>query len=206
VTKKIFKTLSYILHPVFMPFIGVLIIFSISHLALMPFESKKAILSLIAIITVFFPLAIIPILYFQKTISGITMPSKQERLLPMFLTSVFYYFGYYILNKYSAHIFLQQYMLAVFISVILASLINIRWKISLHMIGIGGLLGLLSALAYLYGLHINWILMTTILLAGIIGTARLYLNEHNPSQVYSGFMMGYVLNFGVIVLLNTVSK
>ena len=201
-TKKIFKTLSYILHPVFMPFIGVLIIFSISHLALMPFESKKAILSLIAIITVFFPLAIIPILYFRKTISGITMPSKQERLLPMFLTSVFYYFGYYILNKYSAHIFLQQYMLAVFISVILASLINIRWKISLHMIGIGGLLGLLSALAYLYGLHINWILMTTILLAGIIGTARLYLNEHNPSQVYSGFMMGYVLNFGIIVLLN----
>ncbi len=93
-------------------------------------------------------------------------------------------------------------MLAVFISVILASLINIRWKISLHMIGIGGLLGLLSALAYLYGLHINWILMTTILLAGIIGTARLYLNEHNPSQVYSGFMMGYVLNFGIIVLLN----
>lgn len=202
-TKKIFKTLSYILHPVFMPLLGVIIILSISHLAMLPFESKKAILILVAIITVFFPLAIIPILHYQKAITGVTMPSKKERLFPMFLSSFFYYFAYYILQKYTAPRFLQHYLLAIFICVLIASFINIKWKISLHMIGIGGLIGLLSALANLFNLHINWILMAAILIAGIIGTARLYLNEHNSSQIYSGFFLGYVLTFGIIVFFNS---
>lgn len=201
-TKRLFKTLSYIFHPIFMPFIGILIILSISHLALLPFVSKKAILSLVAIITVFFPLTIIPVLYYQKVITGITISNQRERLLPMFLTSVLYYFGYFMLNKYSAPLFLQKYMMAVFISVLLASFINIKWKISLHMIGIGGLIGLLSALAFLFGLHSNIILIASIIIAGTIGTARLYLKEHNSLQIYVGFLMGYILNFGIIVLLN----
>jgi len=202
-TKQIFKTLSFILHPVFMPLIGVLVIFSMSHLAFLPIESKRAILYLVAIITIFFPLAIIPILYFQRVITGVEISSNRERILPMFLTSVFYYFCYYILHKYSAPLFLQQYMLAVFVCVLLASLINIGWKISLHMIGIGGIIGLLSALTHLYGMHVNWILMLAVLIAGIIGTARLSLDEHNSTQIYSGFMMGYVINFGIIVFFNT---
>lgn len=201
-TKKIFKSLSYILHPVFMPLLGILLIFSMSHLALLPMEAKKAIVYLVAIVTVFFPLAIIPVLYYQKTLTGVEMTTRKERLIPLFLTTIFYYFGYYILNRYAAPLIIQHYMLAVFISVLFASLVNIGWKISLHMIGVGGLIGLLSALANLYGLHVNWILMVCILLAGIIGTARLYLNEHNAIQIYGGFIAGYVLNFGVIILFN----
>ncbi len=202
-TKKLFKSLSYILHPVFMPFIGVLLILNLSHLVMWPVESKKAILSLVGIITVFFPLAIIPFLYYKKALTGVTMPNKRERLLPLFLTSIFYFFGYYILHKYSAPLFLQQYMIAIFVSVFMASIINIGWKISLHMIGIGGLIGLLSAISHLFGLYVNWILMLAVLIAGIIGTTRLYLEEHNPSQIYTGFIMGYVINFSVIVFFNS---
>ena len=201
-TKKIFKVLSYILHPVFMPLLGILLIFTMSHLALLPLEAKKAIFYLVAIVTVFFPLAVIPVLYYQKTISGVEMSAKRERLVPLFLTTIFYYFGYFILHRYAAPLIVQHYMLAVFISVLFASLVNIGWKISLHMIGVGGLIGLLSAMANLYGLHVNWILMTCILVAGIIGTARLYLKEHNAIQIYGGFLVGYVLNFGVIILFN----
>ncbi len=201
-TKRLFKLLSYILHPVFMPFAGVIIVLSVSHLALLPIESKKAILYLMGIITVFFPLAIIPVLYYLKIITGATISNRQERLAPMFLTSVFYYFGYLVLHKYSAPLFLQQYMMAVFIAVFIASVINTKWKISLHMIGIGGLIGLLSALGHLFGLRVNLMLMASIFLAGIIGTGRLYLNEHSPSQIYGGFLLGYIINFGVIVLLN----
>ncbi len=71
------------------------------------------------------------------------------------------------------------------------------------MIGIGGLIGLLSALGHLYGMNVNWILMLAVFIAGIIGTARLYLNEHNATQIYSGFMLGYIVNFGIIVLFNS---
>jgi membrane-associated phospholipid phosphatase len=142
-------------------------------------------------------------LYFQKAITGVTISSQRERILPMFITSLFYYFGYYILHKYSAPLFLQHYMLAIFISVLFASIINIGWKISLHMVGIGGIIGLLSAITHLFGIPTNHFLMLAILVAGIIGTSRLYLNEHTSTQIYSGFMMGYVINFGIIVLFNS---
>lgn len=201
-TNKIFKTLSYIFHPVFMPLLGVLLIFSMSHFALLPIESKKAIIYLVAIVTVFFPLAIIPVLYFQRLISGAEMPEKRERLLPMFLTAVFYYFAYFLLHRYAAPVLFQHFLLAVFISVCLAAFINIAWKISIHMIGIGGLIGLLSAMSNVYGMHVNWMLMSLILIAGLIGTARLYLKEHNALQVYGGFLLGYVIIFTVLVLFN----
>jgi membrane-associated phospholipid phosphatase len=71
------------------------------------------------------------------------------------------------------------------------------------MVGIGGIIGLLSAITHLFGIPTNQFLMLAILLAGIIGTARLYLNEHTSTQIYSGFMMGYVINFGIIVLFNS---
>lgn len=199
---KIFKALSYILHPVFMPLLGVLLIFSMSHMAMMSFESKRAIVYLVAIVTILFPLALVPLFYFQKVITGFEMSAKKERLLPLFLTSVFYFFAYYLLRRYAAPLIFQQFLLGVFMSIGLAAFINIGWKISLHMIGIGGVIGLLSALSNVYGFHANWVLMLFIFAAGLIGTGRMYLKEHSAIQVYGGFLLGYVLNFGVLVLYN----
>ena len=202
--KKLSKILSYFFHPVFVPFVGVFIILNISHLVLLPEASKRAILYMVAIITIFFPFVILPVLYYQKIISKVTVSQRRERLLPLFLTAVSYYFGYYMLNKYAVPLFLQKYMMAAFISVLLAFIISIKWKISLHMIGIGGLIGLLSAMYHLFGLHNNIIFMLSILVAGVIGTVRLYLKEHDSAQIYGGFLMGYIVTFGVVVVLSTI--
>jgi len=201
-TKKLFTILSYLLHPVFMPLVGVILIFSMSHLALLPGDAKRAIIYLIVIVTVFFPLAIIPVLYLQKALTGIEISKRNERLLPLFITSVFYFLAYYILHRYAVPLIIQHFLLGVFICVSLASFIHIGWKISLHMVGIGGIIGLLSALSNIYGLYVSWVFMLCILSAGLVGTARLYLKEHNTIQVYAGFIMGYVLNFGVILIFN----
>jgi len=130
------------------------------------------------------------------------MSKRKERLIPLFLTTIFYYISYYILNKYSAPLFIQKYMISIFISILIASIINIKWKISLHMIGIGGIIGLMFALFYLYQIKDDTILYTLIISAGIIGTARLYLNEHNSRQIYIGFFIGYITNFTTIIFLN----
>lgn len=202
-TKHLFKALSYIFHPVFMPLLGVLLIFTTTHLALIPFDSKKAIVYLVALVTIFFPLALIPIFYFQKVITGIELSNRNERLLPLFVTTVFYFFAYFILRRYAAPVLLQHFLLGVFFSVCLASFISIGWKISLHMIGIGGIIGLISALSNVYGLYANNALIISILTAGVLGTARLYLKEHNATQVYTGFILGFILNFGTLALFNT---
>ncbi|MBI9069398.1 MAG: hypothetical protein JEZ09_19020 [Salinivirgaceae bacterium] len=201
-TKKIFTAVSFVFHPVFMPLVGIFIILSLSHLAMLPFEGKKAILLIVAITTLFFPLAVLPVLYYQKLITKITVTERKERLLPMFLTILFYYFGYYILHKYSAPVYLQHFLLATILSISLASIIHLKWKISTHMIGIGGILGLLSSMGFLFQTHFSNLMMLVILSAGLIGTSRLYLKEHNHLQIYSGFILGYLVTFLTIVLMN----
>lgn len=201
-TKKIFTAISWVLHPILMPISGIFIILSYSHLSLIPVEGKKAILLIVAITTIFFPMTIMPVLYYQRLITKITVPKRTERLIPLFLSVVFYLFGFYILNKYAAPLLLQQFLIATILCVLLASIIHLKWKISTHMIGIGGLLGLLSSMGNLFHLHFSWLIMLILFLSGLIGTSRLYLKEHNPFQVYVGFMLGYLVTFITIVTLN----
>jgi hypothetical protein len=200
--KQASKTISYLFHPVLMPLAGILAILAFSHLALLPYDGKAAILWIVSLTTLFFPLAMLPIFYFQKVITGITVSERRERLIPMLSTAGFYYFGYYLMHRYTAPLILQHFLLASFVCLLAATLVHLKWKISIHMIGIGGFIGLLSALSVLYQSQLNGLLMLSILIAGIIGSARLYLEEHNPRQIYTGFTLGYIITSGLILSLN----
>ena len=185
-----------------MTILGVTIILTYSHLAMLPFEGKKAIFIITALTTLLFPLAVIPLFLFQRLLTGYAFTDRKERLLPTFMTALFYYFGYFILHKYAAPVFLQNYLLSAFICVLLAAIIHLKWKISLHMIGIGGFIGLLSVLSHLYQINIDWLLLSSIAAAGIIGSARLYLQEHSQIQVYTGFLLGFIVTFSLMIYIN----
>ncbi|MCK4288907.1 MAG: hypothetical protein KAW86_06865, partial [Bacteroidales bacterium] len=73
---------------------------------------------------------------------------------------------------------------------IITLIINFFWKISIHMIGIGGMLGTLIGLSFLWMIDIPFLIILLILCSGITGFARLKLNAHNPAQVYTGFVIG----------------
>jgi len=201
-TSKLFKSVTYLFHPVFMPVAGIFMILAFSHLSLLPTEGKRAILLIVALTTLFFPLAMLPVFYYQRMITGIQVSERRERLVPMFTASLFYYFGYYILHRYAAPTLLQQFLLASFVSVFMASIIHLKWKISLHMIGIGGFIGLLSSLGILYQIYLDSFLMISIFIAGLIGSARLYLNEHNHTQIYAGFMLGFISTTATLLIFN----
>ena len=79
------------------------------------------------------------------------------------------------------------------ISILLTFIINRKWKISAHTIGIGGIAGATLGMMYRLQLDMNIFFMIIILLAGIVSYARLKLNAHTPSQVYTGFLLGFVV-------------
>ena len=61
------------------------------------------------------------------------------------------------------------------------------------MVGIGGFLGVLISLAYLINVDLTPYYIVTIIVAGMIGFARLFLNEHKPLQIYLGFFLGVII-------------
>ena len=80
-------------------------------------------------------------------------------------------------------------------------MVNFYRKISLHMIGIGGFTGLFLGLSLNFGINLNTEMIAGILLAGIIGFARLKSNSHQPAEIYTGFLMGVLVMTVLMTLL-----
>ena len=92
------------------------------------------------------------------------------------------------------------YMLGGLITLLITLLITIRFKISIHMVGMGGLMALIIFISFYLKVNLSFYLILAVLIAGITGTARLQLKAHNPVEVYSGFILGFAVVMLMMVL------
>ena len=195
------KVISVILHPMFMPVYGILILFnSGTFLSYLPRTVKNIVLIIIAVNTIILPLSVIPLYLSQKVIKSIHMVTSRERIIPLVMNSLFFYLGYYLLNRLQVPELIKMYVLASFSVVVVTLLVSLKWKISIHMIGIGGLTGAIISISWNLGVDMKAVWMGLILCSGLIGFARLELNKHTPAQVYSGFFIGLLVAGGVLMI------
>ena len=68
----------------------------------------------------------------------------------------------------------------------------LKIKSSLHMLGMGGIIGFVMIMSFEYQLNFNALLASLFLVAGLIGVARLSLKAHSPAEVYIGFLVGVI--------------
>jgi len=200
---RLAKFFSAILHPLLMPLISIYCLFSIS--SYFSFRiNEKAIFLLYAIaflFTVILPAATSVALYKLGWLSGLESPERNERKLPYIITAIYYTTAYYLLSKLPLPSVILLSVLGASIIIIITSVINLFWKISAHMIGVGGLIGALLALSFKYLVDSGFILSLSILAAGLLGFARLQLKAHTPAQVYIGFLLGLSIQFSVIYFI-----
>ena len=198
--KYIPEILSVILHPLIMPVLGIYIILSTSgtNAYLLDWQDKSLIITLVAIFTFILPISFIPFYYYFKITSTIKLSSRQERIIPLMITSIVFYICFMLFKIKGAPHLIQYFLLASTLAVFSDLLITLRWHISAHMIGTGGIIGLLLTLALFYRIEILGYLMIAVILAGLISFSRLSLDAHTPKQVYSGFLLGLLETFLVI--------
>ena len=193
--KNLAKAISLVFHPLWMPLLGTYILLSGTLLAILPYESKRLIYIIILTSTIGLPLAMLPFLYFRKKFKTLEMTERQERFVPLFIMSIFYFFSYYTLNNLNAPVLLTGYMLGAFVATILSAIINIWWKISLHLTGIGGITALLIIIIIFKQGYPENLFFQVVLFAGIVASARLQLNEHNIGQIIAGYIFGFLSVF-----------
>lgn len=179
-------------------------------------ESKKLILS------VFFTSFLLPavaIFLMRKLdlISSLDMRNKQDRIGPFIVTGIFYLwvFQNVLRNNDMPTAFLIA-VLGTTMGLFLCFLINLFFKISLHATGIGGYIGMVLIIMWLYSygtfdmwlpfigscsVSINLVLVVSMLAAGLIGTARLGLGAHTSRELYAGFALGIVCQYAALKIL-----
>ena len=191
--KGMAKIISSIFHPLLMPTFGFLILFnSGTYLSYLDVDVKKMIFLLVVLSTLIIPLLLTLLLYYQKMVFTVSMPERRERIVPLSIVLIFYVFCYILLRKTPIPPLFHAFCVASIIAVVLSLVITLNWKISLHMVGLGGLAGLICFLIVTMRIDLEFYLMMTILAAGMAGTSRLLMEAHMPSQVYSGFILGLV--------------
>ena len=82
----------------------------------------------------------------------------------------------------------------------LTTVITLRWKISAHMVGIGGTAGTVLAIASIHAIPLLPMLAGIILLAGLLGSARLLTSDHTQGQVLAGALLGALCTYFPVVL------
>ena len=189
---KFAKIISVILFPIFFPSYIILILFYYNNFNTyqIPINVKFMVFSIIFITTCIFPLLFIFIMKKRGMIKSIQMETREERVFPIIITTIFYFMAYYMLRNIEVLNLFLFFLIGSTLLLILALLINFLTKISIHMIGVGGMTGTLIGLSLRMNADLVVLVNVSILLAGLTGYARLKLKAHNQFQVYSGFLCG----------------
>ena len=81
-------------------------------------------------------------------------------------------------------------MMGVLVSLFASFVINVFYKVSLHMVGVSGALTAIMLLVFVSPSDLSYYFLAMILLTGAVASARLYLGEHTIKEVYVGFLVG----------------
>lgn len=203
--KKLANIISFVFHPLLMTSLLVVTLYFFAPTTLLPVQQNSIgyLLIIVLILTYILPLFSVGMLKATNTISSFKLDDRKERVMPFFFITVYYALTTYF---FATKLVLGDDMIILFgsvtVTIFLITVITTFFKISAHTAGTAGVFGLLLAfhLKYLDSL-LFWPIIVMLLLHGIVSSARLYLNTHDPLEVHLGAALGFVVNFGAIYLL-----
>ncbi len=196
--KKLSKAISLLFHPLLFPTFGTLLVL-ITNPNLFGYLGEKVHVVWVFIVfalTFMFPAIWIFMMRRLEMIDSLEFENANDRIIPYIATATFYLWATWMFKpsvtmKIPPNILLFYMLLGASIAIFLGFFINIFTKISLHAIGAGGLIGLLLALANSSTYDLRPALIILIVLAGLIGTARLLLGAHTIRQILIGYSIGF---------------
>jgi membrane-associated phospholipid phosphatase len=193
------KFLSLIFHPLGMPMVIYLLVRWIDPYYIAPVEADYFVFLLLGI-NIIAPAISIVIMIKFKMVSSIDLHDRKERWAPYLLVILYYLLSYGLLRYYGPTLPTEvfSFILSVIVSLLLSLTINFFWKISVHMLGQGGVFGSLISLSILHRADVSIIIIACLLMSALTGFSRLRLNAHTHQQVYAGFVLGMVCNLVIL--------
>ena len=195
---RVARITSIVFTPFSIPFLAFLVLFLFSYLRIMPILYKGIVLGIVYCFTILTPT--ITIFLFRK-INGFArqeLSERKKRYVPILLTIISYVFCLLMMRKLNIPWYMTGIIFVSLVISIICILVNLKWKLSEHMAGMGGIIvGLVSCSALFSYNPVVWLCLF-ILIAGILGSARIVLGHHTLGEVLSGFVVGLVCSFLIL--------
>ncbi|MCX7985628.1 MAG: hypothetical protein N2662_01630 [Bacteroidales bacterium] len=193
--------ISVIFNPLIIPTLGtVMLFFSGYYFGLWPKSSVIWIIFIVSLGTLLIPLFILMLLKTTGHISDYQLSNRSGRILPYTLILVNYFLLYLILQRLVLPEAVNNIVLSAGLCILANIIILFYWKISTHAIGVGGLMAITFLLYTRWqAINLNWLIFS-IIISGLVCSARLWLKVHTERQVYAGFLLGFLITFIVLIL------
>ena len=195
---RVARITSIVFTPFSRPFLAFLVLFLFSYLRIMPILYKGIVLGIVYCFTILTPT--ITIFLFRK-INGFArqeLSERKKRYVPILLTIISYVFCLLMMRKLNIPWYMTGIIFVSLVISIICILVNLKWKLSEHMAGMGGIIGGLVSFSALFSYNpVVWLCLF-ILIAGILGSARIVLGHHTLGEVLSGFVVGLVCSFLIL--------
>ncbi|MDR0892624.1 MAG: hypothetical protein LBN24_08415 [Mediterranea sp.] len=192
---RVAKLTSSVFTPFSIPFLAFLVLFLFTYLNMMPLRYKLVVLGIVYCFTILTPM--ITIFLFRK-INGLfreDIMQRKNRYMPILLTIISNAFCLAMIRRLSVPWYMAGIILTFLLLSIACIVVNLRWKLSEHMVGMGAVIGGLVTFCNLFGYNPVMWLCLFILVAGVLGSARIILGHHTLSEVLLGFAIGLLCAF-----------
>jgi nitrate reductase NapE component len=202
--KFIAQIISYIFHPIFIPLyvIGFLVFVHPDYFIGISERGKWQTMVIATINLTIFPLIAVGLLKALGFIDSIFLHTQKDRIIPYMACGIFFFWAYTIFKKQPIyHPIMPSFVFGVFLASSAGLMANIYFKISMHALGVGGLLGIMGLMLFKHTTLLTWPVAAATLIAGLVCTARFIVSNHTQNDIYLGVLFGILCQVAASVVV-----
>jgi hypothetical protein len=193
--QQLARFFSFVFHPIFVPVYMLLFVYASDPYLqyIIPINKMKPVLILLVVNTIIMP--IISFLYLRKkgVFTTLFLEETNERKIGIMILFLFHLISYLLWRKLQLPASFLSLFLGILVSLASVFFITGFFKISLHTLAFGGIVGAILGLYRAHGFIDYSVLSFAILGLGIIASSRLVLNAHSPKEVNFGAILGVLI-------------
>lgn len=189
------RLLSALFRPMYYSLVGFVILFTVTYMQILPWRYKLWVLCSTYIFTIGLPVLGIFLYRRLSCLTASQLRQRKARFWPYIISFVCY--AVYLRIMFVMH--LPRFMCGIVVGALFIQgvclLLNLRWKVSMHAAGAGGIIGALMAYSVVFAFNpVPW-LCGAVLLDGMVMTSRMILRQHTLWQVWTGTFVGIVCGY-----------
>lgn len=192
---------SILISPFYLPVIAFIVLFMLSYLNMLPTYTKVTLTLIVYFFTVLLPHLSI---YIYRKLNGWTrhqLSLRERRYVPYVLSITSYAALLYLLYRLHMPRFTLGIIAGALLIQLACALVNSRLKVSTHAAASAGVVGALLAFSLIFNFDPTCWLCLTVLLCGMVCTARLILRQHTLREIGWGVFIGFLSGFCCILFI-----
>jgi membrane-associated phospholipid phosphatase len=198
--KRFHEIISMVFQPLLMPTYGMILLMRIDI-----FSLQSSVWKLVAVIGTLVFTGILPaipiyLLIRKGEVQDLFMSKKEERTMPYLFSFMAYVFwALFMWRTLKFDLINSLYIVAMAMgsaaSIFIVLIINTKWKISAHMVSMGGLTGYVFGVCFRTAINPVWFFALILGISALVAISRIELKAHTPAQTLAGFALGFFMVF-----------